>query len=46
MRKVSGDLGAQLRELNDQHDHMHLLAGYPPKVTVPALTKQPQGSRP
>ena len=28
-------LGAELRQFNDQDHHMHLLAGYPPKVAVP-----------
>jgi putative transposase len=37
MRKVRGDFGAELREFNGEDDHVHLLAGYPPKVAVPAL---------
>jgi REP element-mobilizing transposase RayT len=36
MPKVRGDAGADLRDLNGEDDHAHLLAGYPPKVTVPA----------
>ena len=36
MRKERGAVGAELREFNDQDDHVHLLAGYPPKAAVPA----------
>ena len=34
-RKVRGDFGAGLPEFNGDDDHVHLLAGYPPKVAVP-----------
>jgi putative transposase len=44
MRKVRGGFGAQLRQFNDQDDHVHLLlAGYPPKVAVPALVNSLKG---
>ena len=36
IRKVRGGFGAQLREFNHADDHVHLLAGYPPNVAVPA----------
>jgi putative transposase len=36
MRTVRRGFGATLRELNGQDDHVHLLAGYPPKVAAPA----------
>jgi hypothetical protein len=35
--------GADLREFNGQDDHVHLLAGYPPKVPVPALVNSLKG---
>ncbi len=35
IRKAGGDFGADLREFNDEHDHVHLLGEYPPKVPVP-----------
>jgi REP-associated tyrosine transposase len=34
--KVCGDFGAVLAEGNGEDDHVHLLAGYPPKVPVAA----------
>jgi putative transposase len=36
MRKVCADFGAELREFNDQDDHVHLLADYLPKVAISA----------
>jgi putative transposase len=42
-RKVRGDFGAELREFNGQDDPVHLLAGYPPKVAVPALVNRLKG---
>ena len=42
-RKVRGDFGAELREFNGQDDPVHLLAGYPPKVAVPALANSLKG---
>ena len=36
MRTVRSDLAAEPPELNDQDDHVHLLAGDPPKAAVPA----------
>ena len=43
MRKVRGDFGAGLREFNGDDDHVHLLAGYPPKVAVPVLVNSLKG---
>jgi putative transposase len=43
MRKVCSDLGAEPRESNGDDDHVHLLAGYPPKVAVPALVNNLKG---
>jgi putative transposase len=43
MRKVCGDFGADLREFNGEDDHVHLLAGYPPKVPVAGLVNSPKG---
>ena len=44
-RKFCADFGAELQEFNDQDDHVHLLAGYPPKVAVPALVNSSRGRR-
>ena len=46
MRKVRGDFGAELGEFNGEDDHVHLLAGYPPKVAVPALVNSLKRVRP
>jgi len=35
--KVCSDFGAVLAERNGQDDHVHLLAGYPPKACVATL---------
>ena len=43
MRKVCGDFGAELREFTGEDDHVHLLAGYPPKVAVSALVNSLKG---
>jgi putative transposase len=43
MRKVCGDFAAELREFNGEDDHVHLLVGYPPKVTVSALVNSLKG---
>lgn len=37
MRDVCTDFSAELRELNGQRDHVHLLVYYPPKVDVSRL---------
>ena len=43
MRKVCGDVGTELRDFNGEDDHVHLLAGFPPKVAVPALVNSLNG---
>ena len=43
MRKVCGDVGAELREFNGEDDHVHLLVEYPPKVAVSALVNSFKG---
>ena len=43
MRKVCGDSGAELREFNGEDDHVHLLAGYPPKAAVAGLVDSLKG---
>jgi putative transposase len=43
MRKVCGDFGAELREFNGEHDHVHLLVEYPPKVAVAGLVNSLKG---
>ena len=45
VRTVCGDFGAELREFNDQDDHVHLLADYPPKVAVSAPVNSLKGVR-
>ena len=43
MRKVYGDVGAELREFNGEEDHVRLLGQYPPKVAVSALVNSLRG---
>jgi putative transposase len=43
MRKVCGDVGAELREFNGEDDHVHPLVDYPPKVAVAALVNTLKG---
>ncbi len=43
MRKVCGDVGAELREFNGEDDHVHLLVEYPPTVAVSALVNNLKG---
>lgn len=40
--KVCADFEAQLAEMDGEHDQMHLLANYPPKVVVFALVNSPK----
>jgi putative transposase len=41
--KVCADFGAVLAECNAEHDHVHLLAGYPAMVSVAALVNSLTG---
>src|ERR1700749_5042466 len=41
--KVCEDFEADLREFNGEHDHVHLLVNYPPKVSVSALVNSLKG---
>lgn len=43
MRKVCSDFGAELHEFNGEDDYVHLLVGYPPKVSVSALVNSLKG---
>jgi putative transposase len=43
MRNVCTDFGAELREFNGEHDHVHLLVFYPPTVAVSALVNSLKG---
>lgn len=43
MRKVCESFGAELREFNGEHDHLHLLVFYPPKFAVSALVNSLKG---
>jgi putative transposase len=43
MRKVCADFEAVLREFNGEHDHVHLLVDYPPKVAISALVNSLKG---
>ncbi len=36
-RKARAGFGAELRDFHGQHDHVHLLADYPPKAAISAL---------
>jgi len=41
--KVCGDFGAQLIEMDGEHDHVHLLVEYPPKLAVSVLVNSLKG---
>jgi putative transposase len=41
--KVGSDFGALFAECMGEDDHVHLLAGYPPKVSVAALVNSLKG---
>ena len=41
--KVCEDFGGELKELNGERDHIHLLVSYPPKVSVSALVNSLKG---
>ena len=43
MRKVCGESGTGLREVTGEDDHGHPLAGYPPKVAIPAPVNRLKG---
>ncbi|MFE9808640.1 IS200/IS605 family transposase [Streptomyces sp. NPDC005227] len=43
MRKVCEDFEAELIEFNGEHDHVHLLVHYPPKVAVSGLVNSLKG---
>ena len=40
---VANDFGAQLKECNGEHDHVHLLITYPPKTSVSKLINSLKG---
>ena len=42
-RKVCLDFGAELREMNGEQNHVHLLVNYPPKISVSALVNSLKG---
>lgn len=41
--KVCVDFEAELVEMNGEHDHVHLLVVYPPKVAISALVNSLKG---
>lgn len=41
--KVCADFEARLAEMDGEHDHVHLLVNYPPKVAVSALVNSLKG---
>lgn len=43
MTDVCAQLGAQLREFNGEEDHVHLLVGYPPKLSISTLVNRLKG---
>lgn len=43
MRKVCEDSSAEPREFNGEHDHLHLLVHYPPKVALSVLVNSLKG---
>jgi len=42
--KICSDFEAELIEFNGEHDHVHLLAHYPPKVAISALVNSLKGA--
>ena len=42
--KICTDFEAQLIEMDGEHDHVHLLVNYPPKVAVSALVNSLKGA--
>ena len=43
MRGVCTQFAAELREFNGEHDHVHLLTAYPPKIAVSSLVNSLKG---
>ncbi len=43
MNNVCEDFEAELKEFNGEHDHVHLLVHYPPKVAVSKLVNSLKG---
>ncbi|WP_327046654.1 IS200/IS605 family transposase [Microbispora sp. NBC_01189] len=43
MREVCADFEVELREFNGEHDHVHLLIHYPPKVALSKLVNSLKG---
>ncbi|PZG85987.1 IS200/IS605 family transposase [Streptomyces sp. NTH33] len=43
MKKVYEDFEAELRQFNGEHDHVHLLVHYPPKVQLSKLVNSLKG---
>jgi putative transposase len=43
MRNVCADFGAELREFNGEHDHVHLLVHYPPTIALSRLVNSLKG---
>ncbi len=43
MRDVCADFGTELRDFNGEHDHVHLLVYYPPKVALSVLVNSLKG---
>jgi REP-associated tyrosine transposase len=43
MRDVCAGMDADLREFNGEHDHVHLLVHYPPKLPISALVNSLKG---
>ncbi|MBL3666207.1 IS200/IS605 family transposase [Streptomyces sp. M2CJ-2] len=43
MREVCQDFGAELKQFNSEHDHVHLLVHYPPTVQLFRLVNSLKG---
>jgi len=43
MKDVCEDFGATLVEFNGEHDHVHLLVEYPPKIAISKLVNSLKG---
>ena len=42
--KIANDFEAELKEFNGEHDHVHLLINYPPKIAVSKLVNSLKGA--
>ncbi|MFB7755979.1 transposase [Streptomyces sp. NPDC056121] len=46
MREVSTDFETEFKQFNDEEDHVHLLAHYPPKTQLSKPVNSPKDASP